>query len=236
MRRRMLASISGAKWTNPYPTDGLVLHIDGEWNAGGGLQDDHSIVDITGNHSLEVVDGLIENNRIVVRQQSERDAVAAYFTELSEIAYPQVSFYILFGAYFNAVNWGNHEVATHKQFYVRPRNNIIDGTVRGKSQLWGVNQNIGKQLNGDYYVCCSNKKEEVWDAGWANLPQINVNGRYVDVTAKQNSTLPTSIGNIVKGSGGVTQKIAVLLVWNRALSEEEMSEVDLISKARFVLP
>lgn len=46
----MLAQQSGG-WVNPYVTNGLVWHIDGEWNAGGGSHDSAatSWTDLSGN-------------------------------------------------------------------------------------------------------------------------------------------------------------------------------------------
>ena len=43
MRRRMLASIGGATWKNPYVTDGLVAMWDGEWNVSGGVHDQNAV-------------------------------------------------------------------------------------------------------------------------------------------------------------------------------------------------
>ena len=49
-RQIAFGKAAGAKWVNPYITDGLIAMWDGEWNAGGGKHDESATtcVDIVG--------------------------------------------------------------------------------------------------------------------------------------------------------------------------------------------
>ena len=56
-----------ATWENPYVTDGLLAHWDGEWNAGGGIHDPNELVwrDVVGGVPLTLLkmsDGYVEVN------------------------------------------------------------------------------------------------------------------------------------------------------------------------------
>ena len=60
-RRSMLGAVDtgeegSSEWVNPYVTDGLLSMWDGEWNAGGGLHDENSLIwkDLVGSRDWQL--------------------------------------------------------------------------------------------------------------------------------------------------------------------------------------
>lgn len=95
MRRRMMTSIvGGAKWKNPYITDGLIAMWDGEWNAGGGVHDSNATVwkDLSGNgFDISVASNLTWSDNALVLNENE-----SVSTILPEVNRPEFTASIVF--------------------------------------------------------------------------------------------------------------------------------------------
>lgn len=231
-RESFAAARGKAAWKNPYPTDGLILHLDGEWNAGGGVHDNAatSWLNLATGATTPLPTGTAEwgDNSLVTR--------AGYYRE--NVTMPQTiaamgSFTVttIFKNRKGANTWSAFTLkysafggAARAAFYSPAFNRIC---VCGRTDAYTAlnNQSIHCATGVFNGTTCSTFLD-------GQLVKSEASPYATNTTALSQYNLGTLYGNSYSGAG----IIYCIRVYSRALPSAEISSTYTTDKERFGLP
>ena len=231
--RQIALGGGAAKWENPYPTDGLTLHFDGVWNAGGGKHDNDFLgcKDLSGNgFDIEAI------------------SVGEIYVDLSnrpKLTYPEL-LSVLCEEHFTIQMlsvFGASLISSHITILgIDPYAQYVD--FRNYAYGTTVNTNTGfRHLFGNQNLFL--KFPKTTDNIWTTRVSLIRNGGNCEVvytasdeseqrltkTVTQPTSSPTSL--IFNRSGDF--RVHYVRIYNRVLGDDELAYIDEIDKARFGL-
>ena len=217
-------------WTNPYITDWLVGHWDGEWNSEGGKHDavQDSLVDLSGGgHDMAFVGTHQINPKSVTI-----DGVSNAYGIINGLTWgPQNSQEFVLNV--SAQQQYGRIIAENRGF--RLAEGVVDNTyMLGLCYGYGLDGAIGSatraNLGTPYSVVLTYDGEHL---------KYYVNGRFADQTRivfSGSFSGQTTFFNRTSGERGVTGQIHAIRIYSRVLSAEEIAHNYESDKARFNLP
>ncbi len=214
---------SARSWTNPYITDGLVAMWDGEWNVGGGMHDAAATVwkDIISGYDLNVTSGTWGNKGLVGTSSTACNATMATVPQsfidiatndgcsVEAVATPLgygTNIYGLPSPIWCVYGWGNTSI----WYYFRVQSGPMDISSRGV---------IGEPIS--FSGTTDANRRARW---YCNSNLINGPAAY---------SKPTPNNDVYLRIKGILHTVRI---YNRALSEEEISYNYSVDKERFGLP
>lgn len=222
---------SAKRWENPYPTDGLTLHFDGVWNAGGGKHDNDFLgcKDLSGN-GFDI----------------EAKSVGENYVNLSnrpKLTYPEL-LSVLGGEHFT-IQMLSVFGTSASSYYVSMM--VIDPPaqyVDFRNYTYGTNVNINTGFrylfgNQNLFLSFPRTTDNIWttrlslirNGGNCEVVYTASDGREkrFTKTVTQPTSLPTSL--IFNRTGDF--RVHYVRIYNRVLGDDELAYIDEIDKARF---
>ena len=221
-----------AAWNNPYPTDGLILHLDGEWNAGGGVHDNAatSWLNLATGATTPLPTGTAEwgDNSLVTRAGYYREKnamtqqIAAMGPFTATVIFKNRKGANTYSAF--TLQYSSFGGAGRAAFYTPFSNRVC---VCGKTDTY-------TSLNNQAIHCATGAFD-------GTTYSTHLDGQFVkreaspyaaNTVALKEYNLATVYGNSYSGAGN----IYCIRVYNRALTYNEIASAHEIDKERFALP
>lgn len=221
-----------AAWNNPYPTDGLILHLDGEWNAGGGVHDNAatSWLNLATGATTPLPQGTAEwgDNSLVTRAGYYRESVAMPQTIAAMGSFAVTAIFKnrkganTWGAF--ALKYSSFGGAGRAAFYSPTFNRIC---VCGSYSTYTA-------LNNQSIHCATGVFNGTTYSAFLDgqLVKSEASPYATNTMALNQYNLATLYGNSYSGAGN----IYCIRVYNRALTYNEIASAHEIDKERFALP